>query len=171
MNPKAVKKLKNGSIYHGTRLNGKPTGIGFIAVFDDDKVLESVYLGNFLNGKAQDYGTLIYESGQSRVAGEWHQGKYWDENGHYKKEYLKDGTLETVEYRGGYIFGKMSGYGTFTWPSGNSYYGQWKNNLRHGTGKVYDSQGVVQYEGTWDKGELKQEVPCKIEEAVKAEVK
>ena len=33
--PSAVSKLADGSFYHGNKLDGKPAGTGFVAVYDD----------------------------------------------------------------------------------------------------------------------------------------
>ena len=37
-----------------------------------------------------------------------------------------------MKYTGQYKNGKMDGFGTFTWPSGDTYTGQWKNNMKEG---------------------------------------
>ena len=42
----------------------------------------------------------------------------------------------------------MFGVGTFTWPNGNVYDGQWKEDRREGTGTQRDMDGSV-YAGQW----------------------
>ena len=53
--------------------------------------------------------------------------------------------------------GDMSGYGVFTWPSGNVYEGEWLANRRHGVGKVVDSTGKTKKAGNWEMGKFSQE--------------
>ena len=48
----------------------------------------------------------------------------------------------------------MSGYGTYTYASGNIYVGNWVNDRRHGQGKMtYKESGKVE-EGEWEDGEF-----------------
>jgi len=62
-NPDAVERLDDGSVFHGSKLDGKPNGTGFVAIYEDDVVLgqdesasghklEQAYLGHFENGKS-----------------------------------------------------------------------------------------------------------------------
>ena len=51
----------------------------------------------------------------------------------------------------------MSGYGTFKWPSGNIYSGEWLANRRHGQGKIQDGMGRVRKQGTWCMGQFVKE--------------
>ena len=44
-----------------------------------------------------------------------------------------------------------SGYGVFTWETGNYYKGHFFNNLRHGYGEMYWTDGSY-YKGMWEKG-------------------
>ena len=37
-------------------------------------------------------------------------------------------------YEGEYLNGKKHGWGTFTWPNGELYVGEWKNDQMHGNG-------------------------------------
>ena len=34
--PDAVENLQDGSVYHGSKLDGKPSGTGFVAVYDEN---------------------------------------------------------------------------------------------------------------------------------------
>ena len=81
-----MERLQDGSVYHGSKLDGKPSGTGFVAVFTEesedkevsspDAELEQVYLGHFDNGKASKFGYLVFDKGQGRYTGEWYDGKY-----------------------------------------------------------------------------------------------
>jgi hypothetical protein len=51
----------------------------------------------------------------------------------------------------------MSGFGIFTWPSGNVYEGEWLANRRHGLGKLTDSKGRVRQRGFWQMGKFLRE--------------
>lgn len=35
--PDALEELSDGSVYHGSKLDGKPNGTGFVAVFADEE--------------------------------------------------------------------------------------------------------------------------------------
>ena len=87
--PDAIEHLPDGSVYHGAKLDGKPNGTGFVAVFEKENVLsvlEQVYLGHFKEGKANRYGWLVFDRGQGRYTGEWHDGKYHGK-GLFKREW------------------------------------------------------------------------------------
>ena len=61
-------------------------------------------------------------------------------------------------YVGQFVNGRREGLGTFTWSkfgpkSGQSYEGMWKNNRRHGKGKmIYESDIKDGFEGSVDEG-------------------
>jgi hypothetical protein len=50
-------------------------------------------------------------------------------------------------------------FGTYTFPSGERYVGEFKNDLRHGQGTFYTSSGVVVSEGLWSDGRLIRPAP------------
>jgi hypothetical protein len=45
----------------------------------------------------------------------------------------------------------MSGYGTFTWPDGRRYEGEYQNDKKHGFG-VYIWPNGRSYQGNWENG-------------------
>jgi len=46
---------------------------------------------------------------------------------------------------------KMHGFGTYSWPDGRVYEGNWRNNNTHGKGKFINSEGEIKL-GLWDNG-------------------
>jgi hypothetical protein len=71
------------------------------------------------------------------------------------REITGDQSISSVQsYDGDWLDGEMSGFGTFTWPSGNVYEGEWLSNRRHGLGKLTDSTGKVRQRGFWQMGKL-----------------
>ena len=60
---------------------------------------------------------------------------------------------DSIKIEGNFINGELNGYGKVVWLNGNRYEGEFKNDLRHGTGKFYFADGEV-LSGIWKKGEL-----------------
>ena len=118
-NQDVVENLQDGSVYHGSKLNGKPNGTGFVAVFDEkEDNLEQVYLGHFENGKASKFGYLVFDKGQGKYTGEWYEGKYHGK-GLFKRQWPNEtdkSKLESQFYDGQWQQGDMSGFGMFKWP-------------------------------------------------------
>ena len=56
-------------------------------------------------------------------------------------------------YEGNWVNDVINGYGKYTWSSGNVYEGNWKNDARNGYGKITWSDGDV-YEGNWENGNM-----------------
>ena len=46
-----------------------------------------------------------------------------------------------------------NGYGTYTWPSGTKYVGEWKDDIPHGQGTFTYADGTFE-KGIYDMGEL-----------------
>ena len=44
-------------------------------------------------------------------------------------------------YVGEYYYDKKHGYGTFTWPSGKVYSGEWADGKQHGIGTLTSNRG------------------------------
>ena len=51
-----------------------------------------------------------------------------------------DFSKEKITYEGEWVNDKPEGYGKFIYSDGEYYIGEWKNGLRHGKGKTYDSK-------------------------------
>ena len=52
------------------------------------------------------------------------------------------------KYEGDLINGKKQGKGTYTWPNGNKYIGEWKDNIINGKGEFIFNTGA-KYNGNW----------------------
>ncbi len=55
------------------------------------------------------------------------------------------------KYVGDYKNDKKEGKGTYSWPDGREYDGEWKNGVQHGTGRFRSKAGTVKT-GVWEKG-------------------
>lgn len=58
------------------------------------------------------------------------------------------------KYVGEFRNDKRSGQGTFTWSNGEKYVGAFSDNKRHGRGVRYSADGLVLEQGLWENGEL-----------------
>ena len=66
--------------------------------------------------------------------------------------FTKISDLKSAEYNGMWLYSKMHGRGTLTWPDGRNYVGQFRQNQKHGMGRmeIPDSNGgKTIYEGQW----------------------
>ena len=102
--PGSVDELPDGSFFHGAKVDNKPNGTGFVAIFDEcnSEILEQVYVGHFVDGKANKFGHLIFDRGEGRYTGEWYEGKYHGK-GTFKREWASDkkyGLIENQYYDG-----------------------------------------------------------------------
>lgn len=119
------------------------------------KYKNSVFLGEFLNGKRHGKGSYILEPNQLILLGilistplKVYEGDWENDVKHGKGvEILEKGS----KYEGGYSNGKPEGYGTFQWGNGEGYEGEWKNGLKHGSGMWKGIKGES-YLGEWKYG-------------------
>ena len=116
---------KKGILYGRTSWSEEPQG-GVYEKGKDGYFNDNKYEGEIENGKPHGNGT-------------WEMG-----NG--------------ATYVGQFVDGLREGFGTFTWSekgskSGVSYEGEWKNNRRHGKGKmIYAPDPKDGFEGSVDEG-------------------
>lgn len=138
---------QKGDTYLGQFLNGTKYGKGKISHTDGD-----IYEGEWNFGKKNGQGVLKHSNGITFI------GK-WD-NDNFIKGTIKwpDGKIYNGDYDG---IGKgRHGYGTFSKinkynksqseidNSYGTYTGQWKNDMKNGTGRMMWEDGIV-YEGSW----------------------
>ena len=72
-------------------------------------------------------------------------------------DYQGKGTFtwpDGCHYEGEFYRGHLQGHGIFTWPDGSSYKGEWQNDLPNGRG-VFTWPDGSQYDGEWEAGKAK----------------
>lgn len=105
--------------------------------------------GKCVDGVAEGYGTRYWsyvsngKLATSKFVGEMIWGR---PDGQGKSEFESGET-----YSGGYSNGKYFGQGTYRWPDGIYYTGEWDGD-RHGFGRQYWPDGG-RYEGEWEDGQ------------------
>jgi len=137
--------FKDGSIYEGELVKGKPNGFGTHNLVNGD-IFEGQhtdgfahghgtmrykseskldrYVGNWRSGKRYGFGTLILED-SSRLVGDWkndnlNYGEYQSSNGvimsgKWNKDYLEEGTMRLED--GAEYSGSFAGEGVFSYGS------------------------------------------------------
>ena len=126
---------------------------------------ESIYQGEYRDGKKHGRGTYTWPSGD-RYEGEYRDGKHhgrgtytWPSGDRYEGEY-RDGKQHGrgtktwrsgSRYEGEYRDGKRHGRGTYTWPSGDRYEGEYRDGKQHGRG-TYTWPDGSRYDGEWRDG-------------------
>ena len=137
----------NGQRYVGEHKNGKPHGKGIIYYPANDSYKRKSYEGDWVYGKREGEGTLIWNSGE-RFVGEWKN----DTREGYGVDYYTDGSV----YEGYWLNDKRHGKGKITFASNDSfnrkyYDGEWLNGVRQGTGTMVWNDGA-KYVGGWKNG-------------------
>jgi ankyrin repeat protein len=113
-------------------------GIGKYVDKDGD-----TYEGDFVKGKKEGSGTLIYAAG-GKYIGEFKDGAL---HGYGIKTY-KGGDV----YQGDFIDGLRHGKGTYTFTDGDYYEGEYFKGERHGSGKLYTKKTNSFKIGIWKDG-------------------
>ena len=64
--------------------------------------------------------------------------------------YYQQSLIDPGQYQGGFDYnGWRCGIGNCTWENGDTYEGDWKDNLRHGGGKYVEKEKGFTYIGQW----------------------
>jgi len=108
-----VIKLRNGSLYEGDLVNGKPHGKGKIISKSSD-----IYEGDFVNGKRHGKGKYTW------VNGEVYEGDFVNDKRHGKGKYT---WASGGVYEGEWVKSKQEGRGKYTAPDGKVREGIFKN--------------------------------------------
>jgi len=53
-------------------------------------------------------------------------------------------------YKGNFVGGNLEGLGRFDYLDGSYYDGDWKDNKKHGRGKLIEGGGDTIYNGDWE---------------------
>ncbi|XP_030814092.1 radial spoke head 10 homolog B2-like [Camarhynchus parvulus] len=141
MNGEGTYTWADGVKYEGTFVKNVPTHCGRYTWSDG-----SVYEGSIQDGLRHGYG--IFRSGTHPIfyTGFWCNGKRHGKGTiYYDQE-------QTSWYAGDWVNNVREGWGFRRYRSGNTYFGQWKKNLRHGHGKMIWQADKQEYEGEWECG-------------------
>lgn len=140
--------LPSGAKYFGGFQNGEIHGHGTCKYPDGSK-----YVGEWKNRLYDGFGTKTYEDGSMR-AGFWKKGQPIDERGQLiVRESLKETTKNfDTNIQTGCLRGNCrSGYGTFAYPDGSIYRGNFFNYKPMGWGE-YNYYNGDQYIGEFKRG-------------------
>jgi hypothetical protein len=115
----------------------------------------SKYVGQWRHGKRHGEGALT-ELGEVCYKGQWKHDKF---DGEGERRYIESVTSVQLEnqngvavYAGQWKQGKCEGAGRITFPDGETYVGQWQDNMRHGQGTNVGARSGVDYSGEWVHG-------------------
>jgi len=171
VNGKGTFKDKDGNIYTGDFVNGRPDGQGIETFFDGTRRIgyfrDGIYIGKSqpkgcIAGDCENgQGTFIYDNGNKYV-GQWKkakfhgEGAFTNENGIYVGQWKNglrqgDGTITAIDgsiYVGQWDNDVASGEGTITYGDGSKYVGLFKNGKYNGKGVLIKSDGS-KYIGQW----------------------
>ena len=162
----------SGAVYTGDFKNGEINGSGVCEYSDGSK-----YHGQWVNRYPEGLGTRIYADGTSRN-GYWKKGRPVDEAGRILENWAQEDSDFTEsfdvqsgciygncdngrgtfaypngdKYEGNFLRGRPNGSGTFHYANGEKYIGIFKDGLYHGNGKFYQEHGMTK-EGVWENGE------------------
>ena len=128
----------NGNKYIGNYVNNIRNGNGHLIFVNGES-----YKGNFLNGKANGNGVFKFKNGNI------YEGEFKD------NLIMGKGTLTLKngdKYIGVFTNGSINGNGTFIDHNGEKYVGNFEANKKSGFGKLYDKDGILIKEGTWENG-------------------
>jgi len=155
-------KYADGIVYKGQWLDNKPHGKGQI-VFPNG----CQYEGDVKNGNPDGHGIMQY-SDKHKYIGEWQKGKKegngeeYDENGKITKGIWHNDRLIIKNKVSDFLLKQNNvenetncnlsfchnTIGNFTYSDGSKYYGEFKNGLPDGNGKMIYQSGD-KYEGDW----------------------
>jgi hypothetical protein len=138
-------EFESGDVYDGEWKNNKKHGEGYYLFATGDE-----YSGEWKNDSFYK-GTLTYADGRI------YHGEFKNNLRHGQGSYvyfIVGVTLTTLEYDGEW---KNDSFykGTLTYDNGDTYTGQFKNNLRHGQGTLYINDLNSEYYGVTYTGEWK----------------
>lgn len=143
----------NGEYYEGSFVLNKRWGYGKDVMENGD-----VYEGNFLNNSRHGFGRMNYSNGEI-YEGNWvsgmrtGKGKKISKNGEIQEGDFVNGELKivlsNVENSTYCITGNcINGFGSYKWPEGNTYKGQFKYSSMWGKGEKIWTNGT-KYDGEW----------------------
>ena len=129
--------------YEGTFKNGKPDGEGKM-VYDN-----YTYVGHFTNGIEDGKGVIVYKKNGRKEEVAYVSGKKVEALQKVNQGEWKELDIQNVNCKSGNC---NTGYGTYVFPSGNKYVGNFVNQKREGQGAFYFNDGD-RFEGIFHNNE------------------
>jgi hypothetical protein len=119
------------------------------------------FKGSFADGRFDGSGTLVGSAERWRFEGSFRdgqiiKGRFFDEDGQAVR-YIYGEAADTLigrdwEYQGGFGERGQNGSGTFTFPDGSVYTGDFVRGFAEGTGAYISAAGTLIYEGEFKEG-------------------
>jgi hypothetical protein len=142
---------QDGSVYEGAWEQGRRHGRGTQTWQDG-----AVYSGDWVRGVRQGRGAMQHADG-SRWEGAWERNVLSTTDCAitlpsgvvYECSFEQVGKLGKRRGTGSELVQKPSGDGKIRYPDGTQYVGWIKEGLRHGRGRLLDSEGAVLQDGKW----------------------
>ena len=102
-------------------------------------------------GRRDGDGRLWSPETRTLYEGQWEEGL---KNGKGELKIMKEGEGHAADpeesYIGNFRNDKQDGEGVYSYTDRSRYEGYWKNGLRDGLGKQFDTEGNLEMEGVWD---------------------
>ena len=152
-----------GDVYEGEFKDGNINGLGTLKFASGNK-----YVGQLKDGKRSGLGTLYSSNGAVAQDGIWADDKYISstpiQQSSVSSQSTDSSSIHPNKVQSNLHACPASGvfqncFGTYTFPSGEKYVGEFVNNLRHGKGTFYTSSGLVVSEGIWADGRFIRSTP------------
>ena len=152
-----------GDVFVGEFKDGKINGLGTLKFASGNK-----YVGQFMDEKRSGLGTLYSSNGAVAQNGIWADDKFISstpiQQSSASSQSTDSSSIHLNKVQSTLAACPASGFfqncfGTYTFPSGEKYVGEFVNNLRHGKGTFYTSSGLVVSEGIWADGRFLRSPP------------
>lgn len=146
-NGRGIYVYPSGAKYIGEFKDGEIHGVGTCYYTNGSK-----YQGEWQHRYPHGKGTKVYEDG-FKYTGKWLKGKPVDDDGNFLVEYVvvkKEETEDINDIQSGCLAGDcQNGQGTFAYPDGSKYDGQFQEGKLKGLGTWYFTNGD-KYVGAFD---------------------
>ncbi|KAI8894713.1 hypothetical protein BC833DRAFT_543256 [Globomyces pollinis-pini] len=135
----ATCEYKDTSTYTGEYKDGRRHGKGKMIYSSGN-----IYEGDWINNRKVGFGKMIWKSRQEVYEGEWDDKPHGNGTYTWKLNRIRDHQFPCENtYRGNWVNGKRHGYGIFYYSNGARYCGEWKDNIKDGSGIHITETGRV----------------------------